>query len=59
MAVQDHPKYREWSAALDILKEADDRYLAALERGDVALKTYEIDLEKAKAAYDKIASEID
>jgi hypothetical protein len=59
MAVQNHPKYPEWSEALDRLTKANERYLEALKRKDSAIKTYEHDLEKAKEQYDRIASEID
>ena len=50
MAVEDHPKFQEWKAALERLIEA----VQALKDGDAS----EADVAKARAAYIKIADEI-
>ena len=59
MAVQEHPRYEEWSKALDRLKEANDRFRDAKQRNDPGLEAYELDLDKAQKAYDEIADELE
>lgn len=50
MSVEDHPKFKEWKAALEELIDATDAF-----REGLAFK-YEVD--EAKEAYYKIADEI-
>ncbi len=61
MPVEDHPKYAEWKAAFEHRNEAERRYYDAKMRnrpqGEINLEKH--DLDKAQAAYDKIASEIE
>ena len=60
MTVEDHPKYPEWRQALDRLHLAAQRFDEAIanKRPD-EVNAAERHLERARAAYDKIASEID
>ena len=58
MAVQDHPKYDEWSQALDDLKEANDRLREARVTNSAALEAAKLDFFKAKERYDQICDEI-
>jgi hypothetical protein len=50
MAVEDHPKFEEWKAALEILIEAKE----AQKAGEASQK----DVDEAVAAYVKIADEV-
>ena len=60
MAVEDHPKYDEWSKALDHLKDANDHYRdVAKGKANTAINAAKRDLHNAQAAYDKISSEIE
>jgi ribosome-binding factor A len=60
MPVQNHPRYDEWSRALDRLKEANDCYRAAvigkLEKN--AIDSLRFNLDDAQREYNKIADEI-
>ena len=59
MAIEDHPKYEEWSDAVDTLKKANDRYREARDAGAPNIEVYRLDLHKAREAYENIASEIE
>jgi len=59
MPVENHPKYDEWSKALDRLKEANDRFRAAKDSHAPHLEMAREDLRKAQSAYDLICEEID
>lgn len=60
MAVEDHPRYAEWNAALERMVAAERGYYAALmdgkSPGDVEHAA--IELDEARASYLKIADEI-
>jgi hypothetical protein len=59
MAVQDHPRYPEWSEALDRLKEANDCYRSAKGRLDAtAVASLLFNLEHCRQQYEKICDEI-
>lgn len=59
MAVQDSPKYEEWSCALDKLKEANDRYREARRTNSPGIAAAAEDLRIAQEEYDRISAEID
>jgi hypothetical protein len=59
LAVQDSPKYDEWSEKLERLKEADERYRDAKSRNDPAIEGYVLDLHKAQEAFNRISGEIE
>mgnify|MGYP001810333007 CR=1 FL=1 len=58
MPITDHPKYNEWAAALDRLKEAKDRYDEEMRsNGDVATAMQR--LGEAQKDYNQISDEIE
>jgi hypothetical protein len=66
MAIEDHPKFPEWSKALDRLTKTRDEYACAKafatgealsELGD--LQALEAEIWEAMRSYDKISDEID
>jgi uncharacterized protein YukE len=58
MPVEDHPKYDDWTNALDALKEANDRVRDAIRQGASSIAAAKRDLRKAQQAYDSISYEI-
>ena len=61
MAVEDHPKFDAWSKAFDRRNEAERRYNEAKmqRRPEGEIKAAKIDLDKAQAAYDLIADNLE
>ena len=63
MAVEDHPSYDEWSAALDRLQDANARYRAltcgAFKVAPELTEAARQNLVDARSAYDAIAVELD
>ena len=61
MAVEDHPKFDAWSKAFDWRNEAERRYNEAKmqRRPEGEIRAAKIDLDKAQAAYDLIADNLD
>jgi outer membrane protein TolC len=51
MAVEDHPKFPEWRAALDLLTEAKEAFSSG--------KATQAEVDKAQAQYDRISGELD
>ena len=58
MAVEDHPRYDDWSAAVDRLKEANDRYRDAKRRDDPGIEKYRSDLRLAQEVYERLSEEL-
>jgi len=58
MVVENHPKYKKWSKAIDKLKEAKDRYKIACDSKAKDVEVYRVDLHKTREDYDKISAEI-
>ena len=61
MAVQDNPKYKKWEKAKDELDKRQRYYVAAkdLPKKHSLRQICKQNLDKAKAAFDKIVSELD
>jgi hypothetical protein len=61
MAVEDNPKYREWSRAQERLNLATEAYNNAEKnnRPEAEIKLAKKAMEDAQAAYDKVLSEIE
>ena len=61
MPVQDHPSYDEWSRKLDLLKEANDCYRAAVtgRLDQLAAKSLRFNLDNAQREFNEIADAID
>lgn len=60
MAVENHPKYREWVDALDFLKASNDSYQEMVSSGtDAEITAARGVLNYAKAQYAKVSDEID
>ena len=59
MAVHDHPRYAEWSDALDKLKEANDCYRAVRTTSDrLATESLRKNFAWAQTEYNRISEEI-
>lgn len=60
MAVEDHPRYDDWSAALDRLQQANELYRVAVKAGRFgqSLETVKAQLHEAQAEYNKISEEL-
>ena len=61
MAVQDHPLYDDWSAALDALKEANDNLREAQKRrrSKAMIDGFAITVAMALADYQEISDKLD
>jgi len=58
MAVENAPKYQEWSTALDALKEANDRFREGQKNNLPDLEARRRDLHKAQEAFGQISKEV-
>ena len=61
MAIQDHPLYAAWSAALDLLVDAERRYYSALMEGKSEAESEGTahDLDAAREKYRSVAIKVE
>ncbi len=61
MPVQDHPLYNDWSFKLDLLKEANDCYRAAIvgRLDQHAIRSLRFNLDNAQREFNEVANVID
>lgn len=61
MAVQDHPLYNEWSRKLDLLKEANDCYRAAIigKLEQHTVNSFRFNLDNTQREFNEISDAID